>query len=92
MAYINTHLGDGSNTVPHVDRKMPGLTPATDEKHKKCFYVRARSQIIAHSVFGHFKKSSINRLMHSKKHFTWYDDRNDPFYDGSSMVKIIMDA
>ena len=30
--------------------------------------------------------------MQNKKYFTWRDDRNYLFYDGHSMVKIIIDA
>jgi len=90
LAYSNTYLGNRNLEAPPADKVLAALTPGTNNDHKRMFFLRVRSQMIAQKVFGTFDQASINKLMTMKKKFTWKDSNGDNFYDGLAMAYLIV--
>ena len=77
---------------PHtdVDFKIELLNPEQDNAHKRCFYNRVRSTIIAKAIMAHLTPAAIKALSLEKSLYTWVDNNGNEKIDGPSLVKVIL--
>jgi len=72
------------------DVKIEILDPEANADHRRCFFNRVQSNIIAKAVFQHLSSASIKALALEKKYFTWQDDDGNEKIDDPTLIKIIL--
>ena len=66
------------------------ITPGTNDAHKAVFYSRVRSQMIAKRLIGSICAVTKKALFNKKIHFTWTDTIGEAYYDGPTMLYILL--
>ena len=84
------YLAPSSINVPSP-LAIENTQPNVNEAHKDLFYKRIRSKIIAKTIEGRITKASWTNLMTRKNLFAWRTPIGDDFYDGPTMLKMLMD-
>ena len=77
---------------PHTDFdfKIEMLQPEQDNAHKRRFYNRVRSTIIAKAILAHIAPASVKALSLEKSLYTWIDSNGNEKIDGPSLLKVIL--
>ena len=92
IKYANTFLGDGTLTNPGQNRTLMELDPANDPDHRIMFYKRVRSKMISQRLQGRLDAESWATLMTEREKFSWFEQTGEVFYEGGTMMKLIMDT
>jgi len=79
-----------SNPATDVDFNIEQLDPETNSNHRKCFYDRVKSNVIAKAIFQHLSAGAIKSLSLDKAIYTWSDANGNEKMDGPTLLKLIL--
>ena len=71
-------------------RDVQRLNPSINPAHKKIFFLRVRSRMIAKRIQGSITTESWKVLLQQKEHFSWLNSRGNFDYDGPTMLKLLI--
>lgn len=69
---------------------MFDIDPGAHEADKKYFYDRVRANMIGHRIVNSLTKKAADSLMLKKKHFLWTATDGEEFYDGVTMLQVLI--
>ena len=87
----NDATANRATVFPTIENMLvQDLTPTTDNAHKQAFYARVRSQMIAKRLLGSICSVTRKTLFNKRTHFSWTDGNGDAFYDGPTILYILL--
>eukprot|EP00957_Ditylum_brightwellii_P077017 5853207-Ditylum_brightwellii.AAC.1 len=89
------YFGDDAtiDDVPASDAmNIVDITPSTEDAHKRIFYKRVRSNMIATVIKNNLTLESWRCLMLEKEEFTWTKLDGTEVYDGPTLIWVILTA
>jgi hypothetical protein len=82
-----------STVLPPKQNKPPAFTihPDTNQADKKVFYNRVRANMIGMRIYNSIDDESQKSLLSKSNLWEWTNDEGETFYDGVTMLQIIME-
>ena len=77
-----------ANTMFSIDCNAADNTIKTDSR--QIFYKRVRANMIGRRIIGSLTKTAKKNLFLKKSQFLWKDDSGEEFYDGVTMLQILV--
>ena len=83
------HLATINDPLPN-DFRVENLDPVNDLNHRKIFYLRVRSKMIAKRLQHSIDAASWETLIQHQEDFAWRNAKGNLDYDGPTMLKLML--
>eukprot|EP00957_Ditylum_brightwellii_P068620 5209887-Ditylum_brightwellii.AAC.1 len=91
--HTHCYFGDNAmmDNVPALDTMdITDITPSIDDAHKRTFYKRVRSNMIATAIKNNLTLESWHCLMLKKEEFTWTKSDGTEVFDGPTLIWVVL--